>query len=177
MWPLISSTRLSDICTLMYFCRYLDQAARSSITNIISTVYLHTVSCITWITFTDRDQFTTVSNKQKMTKDGTYQIRKQLWNSITWGKKCHLLFSSLCSSASLWSNWSANRLALAARPLFKSSQSNWTISKWATVGKELISRASERNCWISCNSKMRLLWRQTTLNALCVQWLYNNNNN
>lgn len=107
----------------------------------------------------------------------TYQIHKQLWNSITWGKKCHLLFSSLCSSASLWSNWSANRLALAARPLFKSSQSNWTISKWATVGKELISRASERNCWISCNSKMRLLWRQITLNALSVQWLYNNNNN
>ena len=160
----------------MYFCRYLDQAARSSITNIISTVYLHTGSCITWITFTDRVQFTTVSNKQKMAHNfNTYQIHKQLlWNSITWGKKCHLLFSSLCSSASLWSNWSANRLALAARPLFKSSQSNWTISKWATVGKELISRASERNCWISCNSKMRLLSRGTLLFHVfvgCTFWV------
>ena len=104
---------------------------------------------------------------QKMALNfNTYQIHKQLWNSTVWGKKCHLLFSSLCSSASLWSNWSANRLALAAKPLFKSSQSNWTISKWATVGKELISRASERNCWISCNSKMRLLWSQIKLNEL-----------
>ena len=153
MWPLISSIRLSDICTLILFLQILGSSSKMQYYKHYFYSLL-TYSCITWITFTDRDQFTTVSNKQKMTKDGTYQIHKQLWNSIIWGKKFYLLFSSLCSSASLWSNWSANRLALAARPLFKSSQSNWTISKWATVGKELISRASERNCWISCNSKI-----------------------
>lgn len=76
-----------------------------------------------------------------------------IWLTATKRINNHRLFSVLCSSASLCNNWSAKRLALVARPLFKSSQSNWTISKCATVGSELISRARQRNFSISWNNK------------------------